>query len=289
MAKSLLQNFTLLALVTAIVFVGHNFVTYVLRVNGGYSQWTVFTKCTKTCGQGTRFRSRNCNNPVPRFGGLNCSILGDDVETVKCNTQPCPENGGYGAWSEYGACSVTCGEGIQERKRFCDNPFPRFGGESCEKLELGPSIETKACKMESCPVNGGYGDWFDFGECSVTCGEGVQERKRLCDSPSPQFGGESCEKLGPSVETKACQMKSCPVDGGYSEWTKFSECSVSCGGGKQKRTRECTNPKPQNGGHDCEELGPSSATKECNTAACPKPAPAENKGEKQNQEKKEEP
>lgn len=61
------------------------------------------------------------------------------------------ENGGYGAWSEYGACSVTCGEGIQERKRFCDNPFPKFGGESCEKLELGPSIETKACKMESCP------------------------------------------------------------------------------------------------------------------------------------------
>lgn len=167
MARSLLQNFTLLALVTAIVFVGHNFVTYVLRVNGGYSQWTVFTKCTKTCGQGTRFRSRNCNNPVPRFGGLNCSILGDDVQTVKCNTQPCP------------------------------------------------------------------------------------------------------------------------VDGGYSEWTKFSECSVSCGGGKQERTRECTNPKPENGGHDCEELGPSSATKECNTAACPKPTPVENKGEKQNKENKE--
>jgi len=138
-------------------------------------------------------------------------------------------------------------------------------------------------------VNGGYGDWFDFGACSVSCGEGVQERKRLCDSPSPQYGGESCEKLGPSVETKACQMKSCPVDGGYSEWTKFSECSVSCGGGKQERTRECTNPNPENGGHDCEKLGPSSATKECNTAACPKPAPVENKGEKQNKEKKEEP
>lgn len=35
MARSLLQNFTLLALVTAIVFVGHNFVTYVLQ--GEYS------------------------------------------------------------------------------------------------------------------------------------------------------------------------------------------------------------------------------------------------------------
>lgn len=68
------------------------------------------------------------------------------------------------------------------------------------------------------------------------------------------------------------------VDGGYSDWTKFSECSVSCGGGKQERTRECTNPKPENGGHDCEELGPTSATKECNTAACPTPAPVENKG-----------
>ena len=26
-----------------------------------------------------------------------------------------------------------------------------FGGLSCDKLELGPSIETKACEMESCP------------------------------------------------------------------------------------------------------------------------------------------
>lgn len=68
------------------------------------------------------------------------------------------------------------------------------------------------------------------------------------------------------------------VDGGYSEWTKFSECSVSCGGGKQERTRECTNPKPENGGKNCKELGPPSETNECNTAACPKPTPVESKG-----------
>lgn len=68
------------------------------------------------------------------------------------------------------------------------------------------------------------------------------------------------------------------VNGGYSEWTKFSQCSVSCGRGKQERTRECTNPKPENGGKDCKKLGPPSETQECNTAACPTSMPVENKG-----------
>ena len=60
-------------------------------------------------------------------------------------------DGGYGPWSEFGACSVSCGEGVQQRERKCDSPEPNFGGETCEQLELGSSIETKACSLESCP------------------------------------------------------------------------------------------------------------------------------------------
>lgn len=64
-----------------------------------------------------------------------------------------------------------------------------------------------------------------------------------------------------------------PVDGGYTEWTKFSECNVTCGGGVRKRTRECTNPAPENNGKDCEELGPAKELEICNTKACPTQPP----------------
>lgn len=46
---------------------------------------------------------------------------------------------------------MTCGEGVQQRERRCDSPQPLFGGKSCDELELGPSIETKACVLDSCP------------------------------------------------------------------------------------------------------------------------------------------
>ena len=60
-----------------------------------------------------------------------------------------------------------------------------------------------------------------------------------------------------------------PVNGGYTEWSGYSECSVTCGGGVRERTRECTNPAPENNGKDCEELGPAKESEICNSEACP--------------------
>ena len=59
------------------------------------------------------------------------------------------------------------------------------------------------------------------------------------------------------------------VNGGYSAWTAYGDCSKTCGGGEQTRERTCTNPPPQYGGKDCSELGPSSSTRSCNDGKCP--------------------
>ena len=59
------------------------------------------------------------------------------------------------------------------------------------------------------------------------------------------------------------------VNGGYSAWGPYSNCSKTCGGGVRTKTRTCTNPPPSNGGNDCSGLGTSSTTKACNIDACP--------------------
>ena len=39
-------------------------------VDGGFSEWSLWTKCTKTCDGGVRERNRTCSNPFPEYGGL---------------------------------------------------------------------------------------------------------------------------------------------------------------------------------------------------------------------------
>ena len=57
------------------------------------------------------------------------------------------------------------------------------------------------------------------------------------------------------------------VDGGWSEFGDWSDCSATCGGGTQTKTRTCNNPAPAHGGLDCQ--GESGETQNCNTQECP--------------------
>ncbi|XP_031569450.1 coadhesin-like isoform X12 [Actinia tenebrosa] len=66
--------------------------THPCPVNGGYSSWSSWTSCSKTCGRGHCSRSRACINPRPLYGGKPCS--GDAKETGSCYIVPCPYPGG---------------------------------------------------------------------------------------------------------------------------------------------------------------------------------------------------
>ena len=59
------------------------------------------------------------------------------------------------------------------------------------------------------------------------------------------------------------------VDGGYSNWGSWEECSASCNAGTRTRTRSCTNPRPLNGGQDCSGLGNSDESGSCLLKHCP--------------------
>lgn len=68
------------------------FVTCVgAAVDGGYSDWSEFSECSATCGEGLTIRKRSCNNPEPKNGGKNCNDLGADTDTKSCNSFPCRE------------------------------------------------------------------------------------------------------------------------------------------------------------------------------------------------------
>ena len=56
------------------------------------------------------------------------------------------------------------------------------------------------------------------------------------------------------------------MNGGYSEFSAWSDCSADCGGGEQIQTRTCTNPAPAGGGKDCD--GAASQSQACNKQAC---------------------
>ncbi|KAK2570892.1 Mucin-like protein [Acropora cervicornis] len=60
-------------------------------INGKYTRWTTWTKCSKTCGGGVRERYRSCTNPAPFGKGKNCNRFGKPRAVEKCNTKKCPK------------------------------------------------------------------------------------------------------------------------------------------------------------------------------------------------------
>ena len=62
---------------------------YFFSVNGGLGEWSKFGLCSKSCGSGVRMRHRECNKPVPRYGGTECDPK-DLFQTKACSNIKCP-------------------------------------------------------------------------------------------------------------------------------------------------------------------------------------------------------
>ncbi|XP_058476049.1 adhesion G protein-coupled receptor B2 isoform X10 [Solea solea] len=167
-----------------------------------WSQWSV---CSLTCGQGWQVRTRSC---VSSPYGTLCS--GALRETRMCNnTASCPGEPGItgsveGRWLEWGPwskCSVTCDVGTQLRQRRCSASV--HGWAECK----GPHQESRECTNPSCSGGGNWGSWNHWSLCSKTCDSGWQRRFRLCESTDTQ--GYPCD--GSGEEVRSCNEKKCPA------------------------------------------------------------------------------
>uniref|UniRef100_A0A671K1U7 Adhesion G protein-coupled receptor B2 n=1 Tax=Sinocyclocheilus anshuiensis TaxID=1608454 RepID=A0A671K1U7_9TELE len=215
-----------------------------------WSQWSV---CSLTCGQGWQVRSRSC---VSSPYGTLCS--GPLRETRLCNnTATCPVHGLWEEWSSWSLCSVTCGRGTRTRSRIC--VLPQHGSKGCG----GPEVQTKLCNIAVCPVEGQWLDWAAWSQCSVSCGSGTQQRQRRCSVSV--HGWAECK--GPHAENRECTNPSCGGGGNWGAWNHWSLCSKTCDSGWQRRFRMCEGTGIQ--GYPCE--GSGEEVHSCNDKKCPAP------------------
>eukprot|EP01029_Cantina_marsupialis_P008202 TRINITY_DN1950_c0_g2_i4.p1 TRINITY_DN1950_c0_g2~~TRINITY_DN1950_c0_g2_i4.p1 ORF type:complete len:2116 (+),score=782.76 TRINITY_DN1950_c0_g2_i4:269-6616(+) len=125
-------------------------------------------------------------------------------------------------------------------------------------------------------IDGGVSEeWSEWGECSASCGGGIQIATKSCDNPVPQYGGAECA-VADLTKEQACNTEACTVviDGGYSDWIAdacVADCSTLPSGGQlegsQVFTRTCTNPAPSTDGKSCAWIGASTKTESC-TITC---------------------
>merc|ERR1719247_2578024 len=216
------------------------------------SAFTEYTTCTKSCGGGSRSRSRSVLHAAA-WGGQACPLL---VEVETCKTDECPVDCIYGAWSSWSPCGKTCGGGTTTRSRSIERPMA-WGGKACPNTN-----DVLSCNTSPCPIDGAVEEWTQWTPCTLTCGPGTQSRSRAVIN-YPQFGGVALPLL---EETQDCNTGPCPVHCVVSEFSAWTGCAQSCGATTPQTRSRSIIVMPAHGGTICPDL---EEKRKCNTSPCP--------------------
>ncbi|ESO94266.1 hypothetical protein LOTGIDRAFT_161484 [Lottia gigantea] len=195
----------------------------------------IWTRCSKTCGQGLQIRAVSC---IDRQSGVSvsndlCDIrLKPDGRQV-CRQQDCPEDRiGY-SWvlGHWGECSSDCGIGEQTQLAYCQEKGTMgkavYTDDDLCLRYVGPKPDYKrACEGDiSCP-HWTSGPWL---ECSVTCGFGRQTRQVFCQEDPPnsqeepkQRPHELCAHESRPTRQRLCTRSPCS-DGSNRNYLEFEE------------------------------------------------------------------
>jgi len=134
--------------------------------------------------------------------------------------------------------------------------FSSGNGRACGSFPLKETQQCGAPCPADCEIS-----WGEWSACSQGCGGGTRFRTATITTP-PTDGGKVCPALR---EDERCNIFPCPVDCKVSDWSPWTECSASCGGGKAFRYRR-VDQQPKAGGLACPIL---SLWRDCAVAPCP--------------------
>jgi len=227
------------------------------------SGWTQWDNCDRTCGVGQQNRQRQVTQN-PRSTGKACPF--SLIESRGCNLQSCGiHDGKVGEWTTWGACSSLCGLGHQIRSRGIIHLAEFSGmGFSGDLSQSEPCMGNSTHKVCEGPKDCLWSYWGNWSECSASCGSAQRTRSRSI-LQEPDQGGKSCEPLG-KEEVEGCYLRSCSdvicIDGGWSSWNEWQQCSSTCNGGLTKRARKVVRTPS-----DCGKaaVGPSVQVASCNS------------------------
>ncbi|XP_052792523.1 ADAMTS-like protein 3 isoform X1 [Mya arenaria] len=140
--------------------------------------------------------------------------------------------------TDFGACSVTCGVGVKERRLLCYHTKKGrvLDPSRCKGVEK-PVNMRETCSQGPCPPEWRVGPWQN---CTRDCGGGVSWRIVSCiqtfeDGTQQLMRDSACDASTRLSSRKSCNGFICPT--WYAgEW---SVCSVSCGTGTHVRDVIC--------------------------------------------------
>ncbi|XP_039767498.1 papilin isoform X3 [Ornithorhynchus anatinus] len=171
-------------------------------------------RCSVPCGGGHQTRAVFCTSDGTASPDHLCQAGPRPADNRTCALHPCPRTRRWqvGPW---GPCSAPCGGGRQARSVHCAALDGEGGREATEEEECealaGRPPDARACNLRRCS-SWTAGPW---GECSASCGPGVQRRTVGCqgggDSPLPDA---PCSGEDEPPPTRACVGEDClPADG----------------------------------------------------------------------------
>ncbi|XP_044730866.1 spondin-1-like isoform X3 [Chrysoperla carnea] len=172
-----------------------------------------------------------------------------DGDEDSLNTGPCK----VGPWKDISSCSVSCGRGTKQQRRFYVNEISSRI-RNCKRVLFKEVKCIRPCNTGITEVsNDPYcqlTEWSEWSSCSATCGEGTRTRDRtyvhrngqkLCTKgkyflpvlqDNEQCTGEKGE-CDENENVEVYEKEGCEM----SLWTNWTPCSKSCGKGIKTRRR----------------------------------------------------
>ncbi|CAB1353577.1 unnamed protein product [Coregonus sp. 'balchen'] len=172
----------------------------------------------------------------------------------------------YGPWQE---CSRPC-QGERKRKILCSRESDRVvvSDQRCHGAAR-PAMVTEPCNAE-CEIR-----WHvaQKSECTVPCGVGYRTLEIYCaklrrtDGKTQKVDERYCSSQRKPEDKESCHGDCNPAGWEYSSW---SECSKSCGGGSRRRAAVCgKSSEAESDESKCSQRDKLTTVQNCNEFLCP--------------------